>query len=164
MMNNLAYYDTENNQDTILIFNTFTLKTQTSPPLLSANHESLSDHSTFLTLFDRASPNPSHQVWHLVNNICKLQYKCNCCVITQIEFKMFEWYNSFIQLLLDKEKTNLLYRVGQVKTIAEHGRERGRERTRERGERVRCSVLIKWGFGVSHKFDHWLNFSDLRDE
>jgi len=39
------------------------------------------------------------------------------------------------------------------------------ERESERkGERVRCNVLLKWGFGVSHKFDHWLNFSDLRDD
>jgi hypothetical protein len=46
------------------------------------------------------------------------------------------------------------------KTIAGRKREGEKERTRERRERVRDSVLLEKGFGVSHKIDDWSNFSE----
>ena len=52
-------------------------------------------------------------------------------------------------------KSNLLYRLQQVETVAGHEWEGEKERMRERGERVRDSVWLGKGFGISHKFDHW---------
>jgi hypothetical protein len=47
------------------------------------------------------------------------------------------------------------------KTIAGCKREGEKERTRESREKVRDSVLLEKGFGVSHKFDDWSNFLEL---
>jgi hypothetical protein len=60
-------------------------------------------------------------------------------------------------------KSNLLYRLQQVETIAGHEREGEKERMRERGERVRDSVWLGKGFGIRHKFNSWSNFSELRE-
>jgi hypothetical protein len=61
------------------------------------------------------------------------------------------------------KKSSLLYAMYQAETIAKQEREGEKERARERGERVRDSVLLKRGFGVTHKFYRWLNFLELRD-
>jgi hypothetical protein len=40
------------------------------------------------------------------------------------------------------------------RTIAGKLQSGGREITREKGERMRECVLLRKGFGISHKFDH----------
>jgi hypothetical protein len=60
------------------------------------------------------------------------------------------------------KKSSLLYAMYQAETIAGQEREGEKERARERGERVKDSVLLKRGFGVTHKFNHWSKFLELR--
>ncbi len=66
-------------------------------------------------------------------------------------------------MMMHSEKLRLLYEIVQVKTIVGKLRSEGKERMRDKGESVRDGVLQRQGFGVDHKFDRWLNFSELRD-
>jgi hypothetical protein len=47
--------------------------------------------------------------------------------------------------------------------MVENKREGEKDRTRGRGKRVRDSVWLRKGCGVSHKFNCWSNSSELRD-
>ncbi len=49
------------------------------------------------------------------------------------------------------------------KTIAGKLRRGGSERTREKRRKSERQCVVKNKFGVSHRFDHWSNFSGLRD-
>jgi hypothetical protein len=66
-------------------------------------------------------------------------------------------------MMMHSEKLRPLYEIVQVKTIAGKPRSEGKERTRYKGYSVRDGVLQRQGFGFDHKFDRWLNFSELRD-
>jgi hypothetical protein len=52
----------------------------------------------------------------------------------------------------------------QVENLTRNKWEGEKERARERGKRVRDSVWLRKGCGVSLKFDCWLNSSDLGDK
>ncbi len=56
-------------------------------------------------------------------------------------------------MIKNTDKSNLVYPLGKVETIAGQKQEGEKERARERGERVRDSVLLEKCFGVSQKAD-----------
>ncbi len=91
-----------------------------------------------------------------------LRHHCRCCVNTWNEVNI-DFVKSIYSMILNPEKLHLLYSVGLVGTYTGKLQSGVKERARGREKRGRDGVLLRKGFGVSHKFDHYSIFSEFRD-